>query len=169
MKKFKLQKNKRYVKAVLSISVIASLYAFYSHDYEYKETYEVIDDEAFTRYDDGLIYIGDESYIESINPSEGDVLVVDERDSVDSNFKIIDSYKITDKDTRNDIIEAILEYNRMYPMVYERSVESMRLEWLAHNILYNLNYEVDRTRDVDFEVSEENTYNNKSLIKLFRL
>ena len=168
--RFILSKNKKYTKAILSISLITSLMVFYNHNHEYSNNYEIIGSTAYARYEDGNIYIGDEEYINSLtNICENDILVVDERNSTDPNFKIIDSYRIKDKDIRNDIICAICDYNNEYPCNYYRSIESMRLEWFVHNIAYHLNYEVDRTRDVDFEISEEDDYDNKVFSKLFKL
>lgn len=167
--KLKLSKNK-YKKAILSVSLLTSLLVFYLHDHRYSNNYEVLDDIAYARYEDGNIYIGSDEYINSLsNICENDILVIDERNSTDPNFKIINSYRITDKDDRNDIICAICDYNDEYPCNYYRSIESMRLEWFVHNIAYHLNYEVDRTRDVDFEISEEDDYDNKVLSKLFKL
>ena len=161
------KKTKKKIFGVITLSML--LWA-YSHDHEYNTNYEILDSTAYARYDDGYIYIGDEDYIDSLTDiCENDILVIDQRNSTDPNFKIIDSYRITDKDIRNDIISVICDYNMEYPCDYYRSVESMRLEWFMHNVSYNLNYEVDRTRDVDFEISEENTYNNKVLSKLFKL
>lgn len=162
--------SKKYAKGVISVSLLASLMAFYLHDHKYETNYEILDDIAYARYEDGNIYIGNEAYINSLTDiCENDILVVDERNSADSNFKIINSYRITDKDIRNDIICVICEYNNEYPCDYYRSIESMRLEWFIHNVSYNLHYEVDRSRDVDFEISEEDAYDNKVLSKLFKL
>ncbi len=161
------KKTKKKIFTVITLSMILWIY---SHDHKYSSNYEVLDDIAYARYENGNIYIGNEEYINSLTDiSEDDILVVDERNSSDPNFKIINSYRITDKDDRNDIICAICDYNSEYPCDYYRSVESMRLEWFIHNVSYNLHYEVDRSRDVDFEISEEDSYNNKVLTKLFKL
>nr|MBP3258742.1 hypothetical protein [Bacilli bacterium] len=162
--------EKKAKKKIFTVITLSMVLWIYSHDHKYSSNYEVLDDIAYARYENGNIYIGNEEYINSlIDISEYDILVVDERNSSDPNFKIINSYRITDKDTRNDIICAICDYNSEYPCDYYRSVESMRLEWFIHNVSYNLHYEVDRSRDVDFEISEEDDYDSKVLSKLFKL
>ena len=163
-----MKKNKKKFFCIITLSMLLWLY---TRDHRYNTNYEVLDNDiAYAKYDDGYIYIGDIEYINSLtNICDGDILVIDQRYMDDPNIKIINSYKITDKDTRNDIICAICDYNNEYPCDYYRSIPSMRLEWFFHNVSYNLNSEVDRTRDVDFEVSEENTYDNKVLSKLFKL
>lgn len=156
-------------KKIFGIITLGMFIWLYSRDHRYNTNYEILDNNAYAKYDDGYIYIGDMEYINSLNINDGDILIVDQRNMDDPNIKILDSYKITDKDIRNDIICVICDYNNEYPCGYYRTTESMRLEWFMHNMSYNLNYEVDRARDVDFQASEEDTYDNKVLRKLFRL
>ncbi len=152
--------------SIFSVSILKS-------DYVYQPQYEILDEvdnDAFASYKNGLIYIGDSSFINSLDHvNENDILVVDNRNTDKSSIQVVSSYEITDKDIRNDIICVIDEYLKLYPSDFDRSIESMRLEWLVHNILYGVNYEVDRTRDVDFETNEEDLYSNYVLTKLLNL
>ena len=152
--------------SIFSVSILKS-------DYVYQPQYEIlneVDNDAFASYENGLIYIGDSSFINSLDHvNENDILVVDNRNTDKSSIQVVSSYEITDKDIRNDIICVIDEYLKLYPSDFDRSIESMRLEWLVHNILYGVNYEVDRTRDVDFETNEEDLYSNYVLTKLLNL
>ena len=152
--------------SIFSVSMLKS-------DYVYQPQYEIlteVDNDAFASYQNGLIYIGDSSFINSLDHvNENDIIVMDNRNTDKSSIQVVSSYEITDKDVRNDIICVIDEYLKLYPSDFNRSIESMRLEWLVHNILYGVNYEVDRTRDVDFETSEEDLYSNYVLTKLFNL
>ena len=152
--------------SIFSVSILKS-------DYVYQPQYEILDEvdnDAFASYQNGLIYIGDSSFINSLDRvNENDILVVDNRNTDKSSIQVVSSYEITDKDIRNDIICVIDEYLKLYPSDFDRSIESMRLEWLVHNILYGVNYEVDRTRDVDFETNEEDLYSNYVLTKLLNL
>ena len=67
-----------------------------------------------------------------------------------------------------EIIDIILEYDKNNPINnYNRSKDSLSLEWITHNFLYYLFIERDRTTDVDFENNEEDIYNIKTYIKKF--
>lgn len=35
--------------------------------------------------------------------------------------------------------------------VFERSIFSLKMEWICHNFLYNIGFERDRTKDVDLD------------------
>ena len=131
--------------------------------------YEILDekDGAYAIIPAGKVFIGNMEFISNINHDENDVLIVDERDS-NENVKIIDSYKITDKDIQNDILCIIEDYEKRYPSKWERSIESMRTEWQAHNDFYNINYRKSSTVDVDFENNVENFYNNEIVKKIFK-
>ena len=83
-------------------------------------------------------------------------------------MKILSSYKINDSNIRNEILEIIAEYEKTYPSSWNRSINSMRVEWFVHNFLYYLNYEKNRTRDVDFNNSEQEIYSKKLIKKLIK-
>ena len=82
---------------------------------------------------------------------------------------IHDSYKINDKDRRNDILEVLCLYENMYPSDWNRSLESMRLEWFMHNLGHDFNYKKDHSDHVDLNNEDEDDYDDKVLRKLFRL
>ena len=135
----------------------------------YRPTYEIYGNlnGAYGRYEAGYVYIGDEAFIESLDKNEFDVYVVDEREDV-LNMKILNSYKIYNFNYQRDILNIIEDYENNYPSEWERSVETMMTEWNVHNFLYGFSYQEDRTRDVDFENSEEELYKEKILTKLFK-
>ena len=161
----------RFKKKFILVTAAVFTFAFFKHDHEYTPNYELLSDgEAFASYNDGLVYIGNQEFLDNIQEvHEHDVLVLDERNKLDKNVKIYSSYKINDKDTRNDIICVICEYDNMYPSDWNRSIETMRLEWFVHNLLYNLHYQVDRTKDVDFTYDEEKTDDKKLIRKIFKV
>lgn len=66
------------------------------------------------------------------------------------NCHIVDSYKITKK---GDMRVFISENLNEEPFT-ERSVESYVREWRAHNLLYELDFCRERTKDVDLNVDE---------------
>ncbi len=130
---------------------------------------EIVDGDCYATYSCGSVYIGDRCFLNEINCSEGDVLVEDLRDDNDPNMKIINSMEIDDKNIRNEILEILCDYEEEYPSKWNRSIDSMRLEWFMHNIGYTNGLETRRTKDVDLNNEDEEKYNNKVLSKLLRL
>ena len=168
-------KKKNYKRKLLAFStalILATTYA--STDYIYHPNYEIINEEPrgpFGCYSCGYIYIGSKSYLKSLtNITENDILVEDQRyNREDPNMKIYSSYKIQDKELRNEILEVLCEYEECYPSPWNRTIESMRLEWLMHNISYFFNHEQKRTQDVDLDNDEEKYYDNPILQKIFKV
>ncbi|MBR1817568.1 MAG: hypothetical protein IJ772_01840 [Bacilli bacterium] len=119
-----------------------------------------------TLYKDGYVYIGNEEEYRRVKPlmSENDYFVLDERNYYDANMKVIDSYKIHDEVDQEALLEILLYYEQLYPSSWNRSLESMKLEWRVHNVLYQLHYEEHRTRDVDFNNADETKY-SKTVLK----
>ena len=146
--------------------------AYYNYDYKYVPKYEIIEDKKnpfFTaKYRYGSVYIiKDLREIDSID--ENDIIILDQRNKSNPNMKIISSHEITDKNIRNDIIEILLEYEKMYPSKWDRTIESMRLEWFVHNLFYDINYKRDHTDNVDLDNDDENKYQNKILNKILKI
>lgn len=100
------------------------------------------------------IYIGE--YEENFKLSDNDIIIRDHRTSDDPNFIIVDSYKIKNSIERLEILKLLLEYNKEYTSDWDRSLISMDIEWLIHNICYELDYEVNKTKDVDLNNADEN-------------
>ncbi len=84
-------------------------------------------------------------------------------------MKIYSSYRIHDKEIRNDILEVLCRYEVCYPSRWNRSIEFMRLEWTIHNISYLFHNRRDRTRDVDLDNFDEKNYDKKILNKILKL
>ena len=158
-------------KRVIATSIALALIAAYPYKHKYKKNYTILDDgNAFASYPGGLIYIGSEDYLLSLdNVQDGDILIEDQRFCEDPNMVIYNSCDITDKDIRNDILEVICEYEVRYPSDWDRTIESMRLEWLCHNIAYDLDYRVEDSIEVDLNNQDEEKYDNKVLSRIFRI
>lgn len=159
-------------KKVLFTSIILMLILTYPYKHKYNSNYKILDesDDAFALYSDGLIYIGDRDYINSLeNIKDGDILVIDERDKDDPNMIICNSCDIKNKDIRNDILEVLCCYEDMYPSDWDRTIESMRFEWLCHNVAYYVEYKTDDSKEVDLNNCDEEKYKNKVLNRLFRI
>ncbi len=159
-------------KKVLLLAALLALTVHHGIDYVYTPQYEIINssEDGFARYSCGRIFIGNEDYINSIsNRFDTDIFVLDQRNCSDPNFKIYSSYLITDKNVRNEILEILCEYELLYPSKWDRTIESMRVEWLAHNVSYFFNYEPKRTIDVDLNNNDEELYDNILLRKILKL
>ena len=151
------------------IIILSSLsFAYYKDDYEYIPNYEILDEDnvAYGRYCDGLVYIGDEEFLNDLDDlNNGDILINENEESM----RVLSSYEIEDKDKRNDILCILKDYEENNKSIHNRSLESMRLEWYIHNLLYDLHIKRSRTKDVDFENNEENIYNSKVLKKVLNI
>ena len=134
-----------------------------SYNYNVSNNYEIVmEDDCFARYSKGRVFIGSKEYIESlIDIDENDILIIDNRDRDDPNMKILSSYKINDYRTRDEILKIIFEYEKKNPSSWKRTISSMKLEWFVHNVLYYLNYETKRTRDVDLNNNDEKKYSKR--------
>lgn len=165
-------KNLKIKKAIVILAASYVLLTCTASGRDYNPSFEISDDDTkpFASYEDGDIYIGDQKYIDSIKDDVGkdDILVVDKRNIEDSDMCILDSYRISDPETRNTILEVLQEYEAMYPSSWERTIESMRNEWEIHNLLYYLNYKEYRTGHVDLNNGDEETYNSEILTKVLR-
>ncbi|MBR5369771.1 MAG: hypothetical protein IK137_00535 [Bacilli bacterium] len=160
--------DKRKIFAGLGIVLILG----FPYKHKYKSNYVILDDKegAFASYSDGLIYIGDRNYINSLNNiNENDILIIDERGKEDPDMVICDSCRIKDKDIRNDILEVICCYEEIHPSNWDRTIESMRFEWFCHNMAYYVNYKVKDSSEVDLNNKDEEKYNKKILRRIFRI
>ncbi len=164
--------NKNNKKRLLLLSTLFVLATYHSVDYVYPPRFEIVNskEDGFAKYSKGRIFVGDKEYIESINDKlDTDIFVEDLRNCDDPNFKIYSSYLIDDKNIRNEILEILCQYEMLFPSMWNRSIESMRLEWLVHNISYYFNYKQPRAVDVDLNNNDENLYDNILLRKLLKL
>lgn len=167
-------KNLKLKKAIVILAATYVVLTCTGSGREYNPNYEINhsdeDTKPFATYEDGDIYIGNQTYIDSIKDKvdEDDILVVDKRTLEDSDMCILDSYRISDANTRNTILEVLEEYEKLYPSSWDRTIESMRNEWEIHNILYHLNYKEYRTGHVDLNNEDEEIYDDIVLTKILR-
>jgi len=125
----------------------------------YNSNYEYNSESPYAFYRNGKIYICNDKIIESIrDDSTNDIYVIDQRNGIDPNLKICNSYEINNPVEMNRILNVLLEYEREYPSNWNRSLTSMRREWLAHNICYYFDVEKYRTAEVDLNNKDENKY-----------
>jgi len=160
--------NKARYKLTLAVILSTISISYFNYDHEYTPEYEILDESniAYGKYSNGLVYIGDDKFLYELKDVKpGDILI----DENEKSMRILASYRIKDKDLRNEIINILKEYEVNNNTKHERSIESMRMEWYVHNLLYNFNIKKERTEDVDFENNEENIYNSKVLSKLLKI
>ena len=130
--------------------------------------YELLEDSpAFARYSGGLVYIDDKENHQCLL-QEGDVLILDERYYKDPNIKICDSYRVKTYKERKEILEILCLYEEMFPSRWDRSLESMLLEWSLHNKSFFFDYEIDSSTDVDLNNADEEKYDHVVLQKLLK-
>lgn len=144
----------------------------YLYKHKYNPNYCILEEnaDAYASYSNGLVYIGDENYINSLkNVNPNDVLIIDERNLSDPNMLICNSYVIDNKDLRNEILEIICSYEKDHPSNWDRTIESMRFEWFCHNVSHFFNYRTDRTSEVDLNNKDEDKYNQKVLSRIFKI
>lgn len=148
-----------YKSRLLALWLLASSFACSCTNYVLEREPRIIDVDDSLEYSKGKIYIGDDAYLSSLeNVEENDILVLDERKEYDPNMKIYDSYKINNIDDLEEILNVLLNYEKNNPSDWNRTLKSMRNEWLYHNVLYFINYQRDRTKDVDLNNVDEKTY-----------
>ena len=145
-----MKKNKLITLSILLLFIVAGCNSEYSIDNT------IIN---YIPYSNGKIYIGSEDYLKSINDlTSSDILILDERDKKDPNIKIYNSSFIVNTDLIEEILNILLEYEEKNPSDWNRSLESMRTEWILHNASYYLNYKRERTKDVDLNNKDEDKY-----------
>ena len=67
-----------------------------------------------------------------------------------NDVQIIDSYKVR-KWYMRSVLKNIKRDHEDETTVFERSIFSLKMEWICHNFLYNVGYQRERTRDVDLD------------------
>lgn len=67
-----------------------------------------------------------------------------------TSVKIYDSYKVRKWNMR-PVLKRIKTENKTETTVFQRSLFSLKMEWICHNFLYNVGYERKRTKDVDLD------------------
>lgn len=125
----------------------------------------------------GLVYVVKPDKVSTItqNIEDNAVIIVDKRvNSDDSEYnqdiQVYNSYKITSLAQQKEIIKLICQYNDLNQVTpgWDRSEESMLIEWEAHNLAYytysKLNKdgkyteEINSAMHVDFDNNGENKY-----------
>ena len=138
---------------------------FINYNSEYDST-EIL---CFAEYNDKKIFIANADLIESIiDENDNNIYIIDERFTKDPNISICNSYRIKDNIKINDILKILEEYEKLYPSDWDRTFESMKSEWIIHNICYDLNINRTSTQNVDLNNNDQNTYDKNILTKILK-
>lgn len=165
--------KKKAKRIIISVTAAFLLFVYYNYDYKYVPQYEIVGEvnnhtKPYAKYRHGNVYIIS-SLDEIDNVNENDVIILDQRDIPNSNMKIISSHLIRDKEARNDILEIIMKYENENPSKWNRTIETMRIEWFVHNFLYFFDYQRDRTTDVDLDNNDEKKYQDSILQLILKM
>ena len=127
----------------------------------FNEEYQFEEAAPYAKINGKNIYITKENIIEFIkddNPCN--IYIKDKRELDNPTMSICDSYKINNKQDIINILNILLTYENEYPSSWDRSFDSMKKEWLIHNLCYKLKYELERTKTVDLDNNDETDFAN---------
>ena len=109
-------------------------------------------------YDSGKVLIVNPDNIDNALgiKDKGDLVVMDYRDTENPDMKIMSSINVDSIKEMRQVIDALLDYNDAVEskQPWNRSKDSMTIEWKLHNILYELGLFDSHTIDVDFNNNE---------------
>ena len=157
----KLDKNKKAFILLSTYLIILTTPKVKSQTYDISinEEYKIYSSEPYARYSDGNIYIGKKSYIDKIRDDEtNDIYIIDDRNNINSNMSICNSYEIKNNKLKSDILNVLLKYEEEYPSRWNRTKNSMLIEWIVHNYCYNLTFRRESTQHVDLDNKDEKKY-----------
>lgn len=165
-----MKKNKK--KIIVTGLILGSICSYLSigNNRTYKPQYIINEEcnsntEPFASYRYGYVYIVRReqlNYMISIK-NDNDIIVVDDRDKENPDMMVYNSSYIWDKDVIDDVLNILLCYEEKYPSNWNRNIESLRNEWLCHNIAYKLGYEKEDTISADLDNNEAKYFDNKIL------
>ncbi len=168
--------KKRTKVIITSLSLVAILGVTTCINHEYHPSYKIVGNinttKPYATYSSGDVYIiklDNKDIIDNIVLNKNDIVILDDRDSVNPNMQVLSSSSIYDKEKRNEIIEIMQDYNNKYPNNWNRTNTSLRLEWFVHNLLFDFNYKLDHTTDVDLDNNDEDYYNKPILNRILNI
>lgn len=106
----------------------------------------------------GILHIiGLENRKELDEIPEKDVLAIDDRNTKNPSFQVVDSYRIHNKKRRAEILDALIRYDADHPSKskWNRTMKSLEKEWFAHNAAYRLHFFRSSARSVDLDNRDE--------------
>lgn len=85
--------------------------------------------------------------------SHGEIAVYDDRTTANPSFRIYDSYRIRKNSIKREVLSAMIAYNEAYPTEprWQRTMDSLVLEWMEHNFAYRVGFLRKRACNVDLD------------------
>lgn len=131
------------------------------NEIKFNEDYKSEKTVPFATYNNWEIYIGNKRYIERIrDDNTSNIYIIDDRSNKDPNMIICNSFKIKTEKEMIDILKIILEYENIYPSNWDRTLKTMKREWIIHNLCHLLNIQIESAENVDLNNLDEEKYNN---------
>ena len=150
-------------KLLITFLLITSL-ACTRKEVKCQKNYVLADTKDKYSYCIGRVFIGSQEELDKLEDvTEKDILVLDDRKAKDPDMKIYDSGKVQLVSDMDEILQILLDYEKDHPTGWKRTLESMRNEWLYHNLSFYLNYKTNRTKDVDLNNADEETYKHLTI------
>ena len=115
----------------------------------------------------GNVYVIQSSQLDEMNKAKktNDVVIIDYRTSSIPTMQVRNSYAISDSNQQKQICQIMIDYNTDNPVepAWNRTVDSMLIEWRAHNDGYAARFVIgffkdnaaERLRHVDFDNQAE--------------
>ena len=104
-----------------------------------------------------LHIVGLEDKAGAENIPQEDILAIDDRNPSNPSFQVLNSYLVRNGARREEILSALIRYDREHPSAvrWNRTLRSLKKEWLAHNIAYDLHFFRSSARHVDLDNRDE--------------
>ncbi len=85
--------------------------------------------------------------------ARGEIAVYDDRFTDNPSFRIYDSYRIRKNSLKREVLFATIAYNEAFPCEpkWQRTVNSLVLEWMEHNFAYRVGFLRSRACNVDLD------------------
>lgn len=113
------------------------------------------------------VYFGSENELKQYSKNDKNICIIDGSRGLNPNYKICDSYRITNEQEMYNIIGIIMEYDKLYPSRWHRSLDGLQIEWYLHNVCYEMNIFIDRSDSVDLDMRDYFIFEDSVLKLIF--
>lgn len=149
----------------MSLSWCSQINASIERDRTYSYELSDTESESFATYGKYKLYFGSEEDLNYYMDNPYNICIVDGRFGDNPNFRICDSFRITNDEDMFNILAVLLEYEKENPSDWNRTIEGLQIEWVAHNMSYEYGLLRDRSGSVDLDSKDAILYED-NLIKL---
>lgn len=124
-------------------------------------------DDYFASCNGYNIYFGNAESLKQHSKNDKNICIIDSSKGLNPNYRVCDSYRITNEQEMYNIIGVIIEYSKLYPSSWHRSLDGLQIEWYVHNICYEMNILVDRSDSVDLDMRDYFIFEDSVLKLIF--